>query len=354
MSKPPCTAVHAPDLPALTGAALHRLAMTALLLQVRAGLQGGQPGPVCGRGTGAMEGAAAKAEADLRAMSRYCLDHLLPRTRSLLVQAGTLARGLAAPPCEAAQLPALLKAAAGDLDRCRSILRGHTRTAPRGAGMIRFSAQRLWGALAAELHRTEGSDGPMIQACTRIEELAQKLAAAVEALLEAGTEMPLAQRHRLGRALIGAAARAAAGNWRGEALLGAAGPHAGRLSRPAALLDRLELDYRGLRAGSVPVAAALAIATQASAQSAVAARLEQDLQELDRLLGGLAADYRAMVKLAQRGQGRAAVLRRLDLDAPAWREAARALAEPLALLGPAAEAPSQPGPTPAPPPMARA
>lgn len=295
----------------------------ALHMQARATLHDGQPDLAFADASIPIARAAAKAQTDLRAMSRFCLQNLLSRSQGLMVQIAAVA--------QAAQ--DLTPAVAAELDRCSVILRGHSRAAPRGADMLRWSEQRLWGALAAELHRLEGTDGPVMRACAQIEVIAFDLATASASLLDCrqadrAQTLPLAQRRELATALILAAtgiARSGADPQRARTLAQAI---SGPLPAAGDLLHALQREFGVLHGASQQIAAAIFVASQVSAQSMATTRLEHDMQELDRLLTELATSYRAAKGHRDGGDGLRA---RLARDAPAWRDAARAMAIPLAL-----------------------
>nr|WP_010395504.1 hypothetical protein [Paracoccus sp. TRP] len=311
---------------------LRRVGLTALHVQARASLQERQISQIATRDTSAIARATTETETGLRAMSRYGLEHLLPRTQALLTQIEGLSSVMAGYDVNGGSpIAEHLQAAAGELDRCRVILRGHARRAPRGASMIRFGEQRLWGALAVELQRIEGSEGPMMHACGRIEKLASELAFAIEELLKEGEPMPLARRFAFGTTLIESSGRMVMCELELQKVIEPYRLDARQFARPMALLTQLAGQYRDLCKGSQQVAAALCIATQANAQFMVTGLLEKDLQALDRLLCTLATDYRGLMRLAPRAMGRELVARRLEIEVPLWRKIAAAIAEPLAL-----------------------
>jgi len=348
MSKRQSPARRSTDQLAMLRETLCGIGAQALHLQARAALQE-RPAPGPRGEDGAIARAADEARTDLRSMSRYCRQYLTPRARMLMAQAESLAESVCGTgKGDAPDLPARLGAVAGGLNRWRAINRGQGRAAPRGAGMLRLSEQRLWGALAVELHRIEGADGPIARACSRIEGTELDLAGAIGDLLETGTEAPLPLRYDLGLALVGIAADAAAGQVRVTDIPARLGPLGRQTPAIVALAGELVAEYAALGTTAPQVAAALSIATQAGAQSAVTARLEQGMQELDQRLAELAADYQALAKLALCGSGKDVVRQRLRADAPLWQAMAEAVAQPLALAGEAPVPSSEPGSDPGP------
>ncbi|UFS67494.1 hypothetical protein LO749_15445 [Paracoccus denitrificans] len=319
-------------LPAIRGV-LHQLTMAALHVQLRARFQADRP-QVLARRAGIMAHAAVDGQASLRAMSHYCLEQLMPRVRSLMMQVDAAAR-LAALPAEVAPgagLAAQLSDIAANLERARETSRGRARTPHKSAGMIRLSEQRLWAALATELQRLEETDGPMSRASARIEAAAFELAAAIEAFLERDEGMALAQRHDLAQILIRLESQAATTPLSPDEIAGQLGPAAALLPDLVDLCVDLSRAYQPLREARPQIAMVLSIATQTATQSGATRRLEQAMQDLDHLLGGLVSDYRALARSAKRPQGKAAMRRLIAAEASLWHEAARLLAVPLALV----------------------
>ncbi|MDF3854545.1 hypothetical protein ACDP63_11945 [Paracoccus sp. P2] len=311
---------------------LRQLTMAALHVQVRARFQGDPPQIVANR-AGIMAHAAVDGQASLRAMSHYCLEQLLPRVQSMMIQVEEAAeRAAALAETSAADLVPQLNGIAANLEQARGSLRGRARSPHNSAGMIRLSEQRLWGALAVELQRLEGADGPMICACARIEPAAFELAAAIEAFLERGDGIALAQRHDLAQILVRLENQAAATLLSRDEIARQLGPMAGRLPQLVGLLAGLSQEYRPLREAAPQIAMALSIATQTATQSRVTQRLEQAMQDLCRLLGGLVTDYRALARSAQRPRGIAAARQLIAAEAPLWHAAAKVLADPPALV----------------------
>jgi len=311
---------------------LRQLTMAALHVQVRARFQGDLPQILAG-GAGVMAHAAVDGQASLRATSRYCLEQLLPRVQSVMTHVEDAA-GLVATLAEAPRAdPApLLNSIAANLDHARGSLRGRSRSPHNRAGVIRLSEQRLWGALAVELQRLEGADGPMIRACARIEPAAFALDAAIEAFLERGDGMAVAQRHDLTQVLVRLESQAAATLLSRDEIARQLGPTAGRLQHLVGLLAGLSEEYRPLREAAPQIAMTLSIATQTASQSRVTQRLEQAMQDLERLLSGLVADYRGLARSAQRPQGKAAARQLIAAEAPLWQAAAKVLVDPPALV----------------------
>ncbi|MDS9469914.1 hypothetical protein RGQ15_20405 [Paracoccus sp. MBLB3053] len=315
------------------GKSLTRVGMTALHLQARAKLHEQSDGPALAEAEKPIARSAIDTQTMLMASSRYCQQHLLPRTQNLMLQVESLAEQMASlNRAEAADLPVGLGAIAVLLDRCCTTLRGHARTAPRGAGMMRMCEQRLWGALAAELHRMEGTDGPIMQACTRIEVIGFDLASAILDLPEDESAMDVAAMRDLIAAHICIAAGAGNGRYLPEELPELLSSLPSCQSEIAELTEALNREHRHLQTASSDVALALSIATQASAQSMAITRLEDALWGLDHQLNEVAAQYRAMARQAKRSAARVAIRKRIGTDAAFWRRTAEALSAPSALI----------------------
>lgn len=314
----------------LTGEALFKVSMISLHLQARARLHDPFMDPALADDNSAISRSAVDTKTHLRAMSSYCLQYLIPRTQSVLMQVDTLADAAArlqAPD----DLTAALTAMAAELDRCCAILRGNARSAPRGAGVIRLGEQRLWGALAAELHRIEGTDGPIMQGCARIETIAFQLSSGIEDILESTDHLALGMRRALCMALVEVKSRAGSHAIPDAELSRLIGLLPMQHPDIAALIRDLVGEYQGLRGRAPQIIAALAVAIQASAQSTVTKRLEGALHDLDRKLVHLAQGYRSMAKQARRPANQPEIAHRLSFDAGIWRDTASRLVEPMAL-----------------------
>ncbi|MTH76858.1 hypothetical protein [Paracoccus aestuariivivens] len=266
------------------------------------------------------------------AMSRYCLQQLVPRIHSLMIQSETVADAVhALADGKPADLSAGMNAIAAELDRCGIILRGHARSSLRVTGMIRMSEQRLWGALASELDRTEGTDGPIMRACARIETLAFDLAMAVDELMEGDDDLSLATRNKICDILIRVSSDAGIGTITNNERSHLIDVLCDRLGDIRVIMESLTDERRVLRDMSVEVERALSIATDASAQSVVTGRLEDLFRELDGQFSKMASDYRKLARKTARPAGRQAALDRVTTDARHWHQAMQAVHEPMSL-----------------------
>jgi|GEM_PF-1675109 len=311
------------------GEVLIQVGAISLHLQARAQMHDRQGDLALADPGSAIARATFDARANLAAMSRYCLQYLVPRTQSLLGQIETVAKATTSLAENPSELRAGMSFVAAQMDRCGSILRGHARTWPRGAGIMRLSEQRLWGALAAELHRVEGSDGPVMRSCGEIERLAFDLGNAITVLLEERQDLPLRQRRDLGIALIRATDIAGAGGTPDLSEL--ARFATGELPALASLIGRLREESCALARTTPEIASALAIATEASANTQVATRLEGALRDLDKSLGEFAGDYRKQARLADRPGHRSGLVTRLKSDARIWNATVSDLSMALSL-----------------------
>ncbi|MBD9527263.1 hypothetical protein [Paracoccus sp. PAR01] len=313
------------------GEALHRVGITSLHLQARAKMHAPQEGPAVQQ-----QGAIARAGNDLHsnlvAMSRYCMQQLVPRIHSLMIQAETVAEAidaLAADP--EPDLSAELGAIAAELDRCGIILRGHARSSLRVTGMIRMSEQRLWGVLAAELHRIEGTEGPMMRGCARIESLAFELAVALDALMEGTSDLPLQTRNRLCDILIRVTSEDGSKKISDAERVDLINFLCNGMDEIRGIIENLTDERRSLGAMSPELDKAMLIATEASAQSVMTSRLEDVFRELDGQFSVMASEYRKLARKSARPTGRQQALNRIASDARDWRAAMQALREPLSL-----------------------
>jgi len=311
------------------GEVLVQVGAISLHLQARAQMHDRQGDLALADPGSAIARATFDARANLAAMSRYCLQYLVPRTQSLMMQVESVAKATSALAENPSELRSGMSFVASQMDRCCSILRGHARTWPRGAGIMRLSEQRLWGALAAELHRVEGSDGPVMRSCGEIERIAFDLGNAIAVLLEERHDLPMEQRRDLGIALIEATRVAGTGTMPDLSAL--ARFPAGELPALAQLIERLRDESDALARTTPQVAAALAIATEASAHTQVATRLEGALRDLDKSLGEFAGDYRKQARLADRPGHRGGLVSRLKSDARIWNATAVDLSISLSL-----------------------
>ncbi len=309
--------------------ALRQLAMAALHLQLRAGFQVERP-PI--RRAGATHEAAIDGQANLRAMSHFCVKHLMPPVHCLMGQVDAAARtaiALAEAGPDSDLAPGFKSLATG-LEHARGASRGRDRTPRHNAGMIRLSEQRLWAALAVELQRLEGADGPMTRACAGAEAAAFALAEAVENFITQGEGLALAQRRDLAQLLLRLETQAARDTLSPEQVERQLGPLAARLPELADLVVQLSQEYRPLRETRPQIAKVLSIATRTAIQSGATERLEQVMQDLDRLLSALVLDYRGRARSLQVQAAR----QQLAAELPQWRGVTGLLAAPLALCDP--------------------
>lgn len=309
-----------------------RVCRLTLHLQIRAKLHERQSGRVKADKVNNITRSVVDTQTSLFAMSSYSLQYIIPRMQSLVMQTAavgaTFARIADAKPAE---MPMKLTRLAAELDRCCMILRGGARSSPRGAGVMRMNEQRLWGALAAELHVIEGSDGSIMRACSNVELLAFEVSTAIQHLFEENTDMPMTVRRDLGIALICLKVRAGSDVLSDAELAKLLQLFNRDLPQIVPLIQNLVAGYRTLCAASRQISMALSIALQASAQSAATARLEAAMQDLDRHLGEAANEYRAMAQMVKCPMDQHAITERTARAEAHWQLAAAALAEPMAL-----------------------
>lgn len=310
---------------------LRHIGVTTLHLQGRAQMHEMQAKITHVEPKGVIARPVIDTQNNLVAMSRFCLQNLVPRTRDIMVQVECVAEAICRiTGSEDTDLATGLEAIADELDRCGIILRGHARSSLRIAGMIRLSEQRLWGALTADLHRLEGTDGPIMQGCARIETLSMDLASTIDDMLDVPDGTPLAPRHSKCLGMICASARA------GSSTMGPQiRPNTDGLDATTAsciqITHELAQEHAAMRRVMPDLSLALTIATAAGAQSLIANRLEDLFRILDRQINALARKYRRLAKNAALPRGRDKAMQQLQTDADNWRAAADGLAEPLAL-----------------------
>jgi len=307
------------------GEVLVQVGMITLHLQARVRLHDQLAGPPLAETASPIARSANETRANLAAMSRYCLQNLVPRTQGLVAQLESISSAVTVlATTNGSDLRGGMNSVAAQIDRCCHALRGYARSWPRSAGMMRLSEQRLWGALAAELHRIEGTDGPIMRSCGEVERMAFDIGQAIDDHLGMPGDIPLQQRCDTSIGLICAASQvqtsAQVADGVGQAIPGMA--------------MRLELLQREQeRLADVPgqITRALSLATQASAQSALASRLRDALCDLENRLALLALDYRAQARLADRPAQRREILAQLDSDSAIWRIAMTEVAKPIEL-----------------------
>lgn len=314
------------------GEALNRVGITSLLMQARARLCEQQPAWAATASHSAIGRAAMDTQTNLVAMSRYCLQQLLPRIHSLALQAETVANSVQAlSQDEPDDIAARLGDIAAELDNCGIILRGHARSSLRVTGMIRMSEQRLWGALAAEMHRVEGTDGPMMRACAEVETLAFDLGQALDDLMEGRDEFSLSMRAQICDILIRVTSEDGPSRISDSERARLIELLCERLGDIRSLIENLTDQRRALQARSAEVGRAISIATEASAQSVLTGRLEDYFRDLDELFSEMSSQYRKLARKSGRPAGRLAAISRVKSDARDWRLAIAALREPMAL-----------------------
>lgn len=327
--------VPVPDAKALltpVGETLVRIGITSLNLQARARLHEDQGGRALADTQSPIARASLETQSNLVAMARYCLHQLVPRIHSLMQQAEAVADAINSAAAQPApDIGAELTLIAAELDRCGIILRGHARSSLRISGMIRMSEQRLWGGLAAELHRIEGTDGPIMRACARIETMAFDLANAAEEIMEAEDDLSLTRRHQLCMALIRSTWEAGSGVISDDELTRLIAPLGERLPEIRELIQNLASEHRALRGMSLHAARALSVATEASAQSVMTTRLEDMFRELDGQFSARSSSYRKLARKMGNAASRASAKAMIASDAQELHAAMLALSEPLTL-----------------------
>lgn len=318
----------APDatpLPPPFAAALDRIGITALDLRACVLLSDGWDGRGMADPPGPVARAVGETRSNLQAMSRYCLQQLLPRLHGVTQQAAPVAAMIARAARRPASNPAAdLVAIASGLERCGLTLREQARSLLRVTALIRMSEQRLWGALASELQRIEGTDGPIMRACARIETLALDLANAADAASDGAGSLP--RRHTASAALIRAAWLAGRDADPAAATAALPGRHGPRIRT---LIADLAAGHHALRDLSPVAAQALRVATRASAHTLLTSRLEDIFRDLDRLIATESAICRKLARNSGPAAGRAQLVARLAGDARHWPATLQALEKAL-------------------------
>lgn len=312
------------DSVARIGEILTQVGALSLHLQTRARLHDHLAGPSRAAAAGEIARAASETERSLAAMSRYCLQTLAPKTQNLAALLQSVAAAVVALAAQrGADLRGGLMLVGAKLDRCCAGLRSRTGVWPQGAGVIRLGEQRLWGAITAELHRTEGPDGPVMRGCGEVERLYHDIVQAVGAILERPGPPSLDRRCDLAMQVMAAAV----GPGEGPASLPGHSPAA-----LVELLQALHREWRRLADAPADPGQALALALQAGAQAGLAERLRDRLGALQQAMAALAADYGARSKVIDRPAERAAIRARLEADAASWQAILPGLAGPVALI----------------------
>ncbi|AGT09848.1 hypothetical protein [Paracoccus aminophilus] len=318
-------ASHSPTerLPALAEA-VQAAGMISLQLQARANASHAPPGLFPALPASALARVAAEAQSSLQAAAHHDLQSLQPRSQALLTAIESLARSAIALD-EGADLALGLRGLAVDLDHCRVEVRALTRAVAQQAEMIRVSEQKIWGALATELDRVEGPDGPLMASCERIEAIGLEIAGTARAAMT-GLGISLSHCHEISAALCGLANRAV--------LLPRAKPEALTLDGP--FVDFPELcqpvwallgEYHALASEAQTVAIALALASRAAAQSNFSDDYAECLHLLEELFTSFAVEYRALAVAVLRKSRHDKAVARLAVDRRLWQAAADAVSE---------------------------